>query len=146
MGQWTVAKPLVILPAVFYTHTRTSFDVSGVGGKCPETSTDIALKPVHVPRMLNIRDPLSENVAKAADHGDRQLYIEEPAQSAGLVVGSVGSPRRMADQCHRGTWKGAQNPLLTLTFSERSWESLAGVSASSKGVYTFTLRSGASKT
>jgi hypothetical protein len=115
-------------------------------GKCPETSTDVALKPAHVPRMLNIRDPLSENVAKAADHGDRQLYIEEPAQSAGLVVGSVGSPRRMADQCHRGTWKGAQNPLLTLTLSERSWESLAVVSASSKGVYTFTLRSGASKT
>jgi hypothetical protein len=94
--------------------------------------------------MLNIRDPFSENVAKAADHGE--LYIEEPAQSAGLVVDSVGSPRRMADQCHRGTWKGAQNPSLTLTLSERSWESLAVVSASSKGVYTFTLRSGASKT
>ena len=47
---------------------------------------------------------------------------------------------------HRGTWKGAQNPLETLTLSERSWESLAGVSAWSNGVYTFTLRSGASTT
>jgi hypothetical protein len=42
-------------------------------GKCPETSTDFALKPAHLPRMLNIRDPLSENVASEADHGDRQL-------------------------------------------------------------------------
>ena len=96
--------------------------------------------------MWNIRDPFSEDVAKAADHDDRQLYIEEPAPSAGLMVGSVGSLRRIADQCHRGTWKGAQNPLSTLAFSERSWESLAGVPAMSKGVYTFTLRSGASTT
>ena len=58
-------------------------------GKCLETLTDLALKPAHVLRMLNIRDPFSENVAKAADHGNRQLYFEEPAQSAGLVVGSV---------------------------------------------------------
>lgn len=41
-------------------------------GKCSETSTDVALKPAHLPRMLNIRDPLSENVAKAADHSERQ--------------------------------------------------------------------------
>ncbi len=42
-------------------------------GKCLETSTDFALKPAHVPRRLNIRDPLSENVASEADHGARQL-------------------------------------------------------------------------
>ena len=42
-------------------------------GKCPETSTDVALKPAHLPRMVNIRDPLSENVASEADHSERQL-------------------------------------------------------------------------
>ena len=41
-------------------------------GKYPETSTDFALKSAHLPRMLNIRDPLSENVASEADRGDRQ--------------------------------------------------------------------------
>src|SRR5438270_34237 len=44
------------------------------------------------------------------------------------------------------TMEQIQNPLETLALSERSWESLAGVSASSNGVYTFTLRSGASTT
>ncbi len=42
------------------------------GGKYPETSTAFALKPAHLPRMLNIYDPLSENVASKADRGDRQ--------------------------------------------------------------------------
>jgi len=67
-------------------------------------------------------------------------------KSQGLVARPLVNPRRMADQCHRGMWNGAQNPLSTLALSEKSWESLAGVPAMSKGVYTFTLRSGASTT
>ena len=61
---WADPKSEQLLPR------RVSRDLPG---KCPETSTDFALKPAHVPRMLNIRDPLSENVASEADHGDRQL-------------------------------------------------------------------------
>ena len=66
--------------------------IYGEPGKCPETSTDVALKPAHLPPMLNIRDPFSENVAKAAHHSDRQLYIEEPAQSAGPRDRFCGKP------------------------------------------------------
>jgi hypothetical protein len=99
--------------------------------KCPETSTDFAPKPAHLPRKLNIHDPFSENVAKAADHGDRQRYIEGspgdvytslksevlarevytspglPSKGGnllfeqGLAARYVVNPCRMADQCHR---------------------------------------------
>jgi hypothetical protein len=48
-----------------YVTIQKAAQYCGVSsGKCPETSTDFALKPAHVPRMLNIRDPFSENVAK----------------------------------------------------------------------------------
>jgi hypothetical protein len=67
-------------------------------GKCPETSTNVARTPAHLPPMLNIRDSFSENLAKAAHHSDGQLYIGDLLFEQGLAAGCVENPRRVAAQ------------------------------------------------
>ncbi len=66
LGQATTAlhRRGVFERSLFSSPFTTNQDEPHGGGKCLETSTDVAFKPAHLPRMLNIHDPFSENVAK----------------------------------------------------------------------------------
>ena len=92
-------------------------------------------------------------VSRDPSHAKRGVnhFALEKMKESGMKLAIVATGGDPGHAPARRTYEKAgytsdHNPLETLALSERSWESLAGVSASSNGVYTFTLRSGASNT
>lgn len=104
----------------FSSFSRLTKEVSEMtGGLLSRYLAVLSMADAHMRKLRNRRVKFYRGDLAS----ERVLYVYPGLASErgsllkkqGLVAGSVGNQRRMADQYHRNTWKGAQNPLETLS-------------------------------